>query len=92
MLTLTCRTAPINAAVRKKPRQAPDSLLKPRLSVEERLTKAFSGLCCLNELSAMNLDGIITKAEHDQLLAERKYIDDDSPVEIDAVRARTMKA
>jgi hypothetical protein len=81
VVTLIYSTAATKPVVNEKPSEAPDSTPEPRLSVEERLTKAFAGLCSPNELSALNLDGIITNADYDQLLAERRYIEEISPFE-----------
>ena len=63
----------------KKVRTAPASPPEPLLSVEERLTKAFAGLCSLVELSVMKSYGILADAEYDQLVAEYMYIDEGSP-------------
>ncbi len=84
MVMLTYRTRATKLVVNQKSSQELASTSSPLFSVEERLTKALAGLCSTSELSAMNSHGILTNDEYDQLLVAHMYIDEGSPLFLEA--------
>ena len=67
--------------------EEPASTPKPRFTVEEKLTKAFAGLCGYRELLNLACNDVITMKEIEQLCAEHKYIGEDPP----GLRTETKK-